>query len=63
MTTKISDLESTLAGVVAGVSELRAEDLEQAHVVIERALLHVVLERHLRSGMYVIPGVAQPPEA
>lgn len=57
MTTKISDLEAALAGVVSGVSELRAEDLEQTHIVIERALLHVVLERHLRMGLYVINDV------
>lgn len=57
MTTKISDLEAALAGVVSGVSELRAEDLEAVHVMVERALLHVVLERHLRMGLYVISDV------
>lgn len=57
MTTKISDLEVALAGVVSGVSELRAEDLETVHVMVERALLHVVLERHLRMGLYVISDV------
>lgn len=59
MTTKISDLETVLAGVVAGVSELPSEDLVRAHGLIERALLHVVLEKHLRSGVYLVRGAAQ----
>jgi len=49
----IAELSSCLDGYVARVSELSDPQLQEASDIIERALVHFLVEQHLR-----IPGVS-----
>lgn len=49
MTTLI-DVKGTLDTIVSTVSEMTDEELISAQLLIERAYVHIMIERSLRSG-------------
>jgi hypothetical protein len=49
----IADLSNTLDAYVARVSEMSGPQLQECSDIIERALVHFLVEQHLR-----IPGVS-----
>lgn len=50
-----TDLEAALNEVVHSVSELSDEALVDIQSLIERAVVHVMIERHLRSRVAPAP--------
>jgi len=45
----LTDLEAALDRNIRGVSELTDEELVSLQSIIERAHVHIMIERHLRS--------------